>query len=289
MRHLGLDLGGTYVKWVVLEGRRGRSERPDEDAGAEGPEAVIGRLIAAGREAGAGRHGRDRRAGPLRRRPRRRRPSSSTSRATGTAVRSPVPSARRSGAPARLINDARAFALAEWTLGAARGCDTAAFFVVGTGVGGGIVVGGAPHEGREGRAGELGHFTIDPEGPLCNCGNHGCVEAFVRARTRGGGRRERRPLLGIGIGNAIVVLAPDRVVVGGGVAAAGEALLGPRASGGRAPRDGLRARRRRARRSSACSPARSERRYAGPRCASAPALRALKSSRIVSVAVAPTA
>ena len=129
------------------------------------------------------------------------------------------------GAPARLINDARAFALAEWTLGAARGCDTAAFFVVGTGVGGGIVVRGAPHEGREGRAGELGHFTIDPDGPRCNCGNRGCVEAFVRDAVEAGDIESAGRYLGIGICNAIVALAPDRVVVGGGVATAGEALL----------------------------------------------------------------
>jgi glucokinase len=193
---------------------------------AEGPEAVIGRLIAVGRGAGPvdtvgiGVPGLfDDAAG-----------------ATtfiiniagdwdGRPVAGPVGEAL--GAPARLINDARAFALAEWTLGAARGCDTAAFFVVGTGVGGGLVVRGAPHEGREGRAGELGHMTIDPDGPRCNCGNHGCLEAFVRDAVRSGDIRSAGRYLGIGIANAIVTLAPDRVVVGGGVARAGEKLLGP--------------------------------------------------------------
>ena len=226
MRHLGLDLGGTYVKWVVLEDGAVAASGRTETAASAGPDAVIDRLIATGREAGSvdtigiGVPGLF---------------DDATGTTTflvnvegdwsGRPVAGPVGEAL--GAPARLINDARAFALAEWTLGAARGCDTAAFFVVGTGVGGGIVVGGAPHEGREGRAGELGHFTIDPDGPRCNCGNHGCVEAFVRDAVEAGDFESAGRYLGIGIGNAIVALAPDRVVVGGGVATAGEALLAP--------------------------------------------------------------
>ena len=225
MRSLGLDLGGTNIKWVVLEGGGVATSGEVETRAAEGPEAVIGRLVAAGREAGhvdtvgIGVPGLfDDAAG-----------------ATtflvnvpgdwdGRPVAKPVGAALE--APARLINDARAFALAEWTLGAARGCDTAAFFVVGTGVGGGVVVGGSPHEGREGRAGELGHFTIDPDGPRCNCGNDGCVEAFVRDALGRGDVEDAGRYLGIGIANAIVALAPDLVVVGGGVARAGERLLG---------------------------------------------------------------
>jgi glucokinase len=130
-------------------------------------------------------------------------------------------------APAALINDARAFALAESALGAARDCDTAVFVAVGTGVGGGITVGGRFHEGRAGRAGEIGHVTIGEKGPLCTCGNRGCLEAFVREAL--GERRLRRAgqLLGIGVANAIVLLAPDLVVVGGGVGSVGEKLLEP--------------------------------------------------------------
>ena len=152
----------------------------------------------------------------------------------GRPVAGPVGEAL--GAPARLINDARAFALAEWTLGAGRGCDTAAFFVVGTGVGGGIVVGGAPHEGREGRAGELGHVTIDPDGPALQL-RQPRLRRGVRARRGQAGDSERSAgrYLGIGIANAIVTLAPDRVVVGGGVAKAGARRCsdrpGPRSRG----------------------------------------------------------
>ena len=226
MRNLGLDLGGTKIKWVVLENGEPTASGEVSTGSADGPEAVVGRLVAAGREAGQvdtvgiGVPGLFDDA-----------KGSTTFLVNvpgdweGRAVAGPVGEAL--GAPARLINDARAFALAEWTLGAARGCDTAAFFVVGTGVGGGIVVGGSPHEGREGRAGELGHFTIHPEGPRCNCGNHGCVEAFVREALRAGDIEGAGRYLGIGIANAIVVLAPDLVVVGGGVAkAVGQRLLG---------------------------------------------------------------
>jgi glucokinase len=225
VRNLGLDLGGTRIKWVVLENGEVTLRGEAETRAPEGPDAVIERLIAAGRDAGhvdtvgIGVPGLF---------------DDATGSTTflvnvpgdwdGRPVAGPVGDAL--GAPARLINDARAFALAEWTLGAARGCDTAAFFVVGTGVGGGVVVGGAPHEGREGRAGELGHFTIHPDGPPCNCGNNGCVEAFVRRAVDAGDLASAGRYLGIGIANAIVALAPDRVVVGGGVAQAGEALLG---------------------------------------------------------------
>jgi glucokinase len=130
-------------------------------------------------------------------------------------------------APAALINDARAFALAESELGAARGCDTAVFVAIGTGVGGGITVGGRFHEGRAGRAGEIGHITIAEKGPQCTCGNIGCLEAFVREALEARRLRRAGQLLGIGVANAVVLLAPDRVVVGGGVGSVGEKLLEP--------------------------------------------------------------
>ena len=52
---------------------------------------------------------------------------------------------------------------------------------LGTGVGGVIAVDGRVHQGHDGTAGEVGHQTIDPDGPSCDCGNHGCLEAFARA------------------------------------------------------------------------------------------------------------
>jgi glucokinase len=104
--------------------------------------------------------------------------------------------------------------------------------------------------GRDGTAGELGHQTVDPTGPLCGCGNNGCLEAFcstsaiaqacgvpdletaIAAAKRGdagalAGLERSGRMLGIAIGNAIVLLTPERVVVGGGGAAAGELLFAP--------------------------------------------------------------
>jgi glucokinase len=152
--------------------------------------------------------------------------------------------------PVVLINDARAFGLAELQLGAGRGCRTMVGLALGTGVGGVVVVDGHVHFGHDGTGGEAGHQTILPDGPQCTCGNRGCLEALTRAdavaaacgtetadeAVRAAQAGERGAVdgfaqigrwLGIGISNLIVVLTPDRVVLGGGVAAAGELLLGP--------------------------------------------------------------
>jgi glucokinase len=154
------------------------------------------------------------------------------------------------GLPTVLINDARSFTLAEARLGAAAGLATVVCVTLGTGVGGGIVIDGQLRAGPQGRAGEIGHQVIDPEGPPCGCGNRGCVESFVSAAAvcRAGGcdtvesvfraaatgdPRAAAALAGmvehlaVGIANLVTVLRPDGVVVGGGVAAAGEALLAP--------------------------------------------------------------
>ena len=226
MRHLGLDLGATYVKWVVLEDDEIVDDGKLETRAAQGPDAVVGRLVSVGDHAGAvdtvglgvpGLFDAEQ----------------------GVATFLPnlpgdwgkVPLTARVGdalgAPTSLINDARAFALAESVLGAARGCDTAVFVAVGTGVGGGITVGGRFHEGRAGRAGEIGHLTIAEKGPRCTCGNRGCLEAFVREALAARRLRRAGQLLGIGVANAIALLAPDRVVVGGGVGSVGEKLLAP--------------------------------------------------------------
>src|SRR5436190_21664141 len=148
------------------------------------------------------------------------------------------------GIPTALINDARAFGLAELRLGAGRGIASMVGLVLGTGVGGVIAIDGRVVLGHDGSAGELGHQTLDPDGPECGCGNRGCLEAFVRAdrfaaacgtatpeaavgAARGGDTRAVAGLaeiglwLGIGIANMIAVVSPDRVVIGGGVAAAG--------------------------------------------------------------------
>ncbi len=253
--HLGIDMGVTNLKWAAVEHDGAdwrildRGQVPTRSA--EGPAAVTERIIETGRGAllrwpsiatlGVGVPGLYD-------------PASGTTRFlvnmpggwNGQAVAGPVSAAL--GIPCALINDARAFGLAELRLGAGRGADSMVGLTLGTGVGGVIAVDGKVHQGHDGTGGEVGHQTIDPDGPSCNCGNNGCLEAFARAdriaeacgtetveaavnAARAGDARAIAGLervgryMGIGIGNMITVISPDRVVIGGGVAAAGELLL----------------------------------------------------------------
>jgi glucokinase len=152
--------------------------------------------------------------------------------------------------PAHLINDARAFGLAELRLGAGRGASTMIGLTLGTGVGGVVAVEGAVVQGHDGTAGELGHQVMEPDGRPCTCGGRGCLEAYARAdritelcgttsveqaveRARAGDRQALDGLaevchwLAIGITNMVVTLTPDRVVIGGGISAAGDLLVEP--------------------------------------------------------------
>ena len=174
------------------------------------------------------------------------------------------------GRPVWLVNDARAFSLAESTLGAGKGAPTVACFTLGTGIGGGIVIDGRLHLGLDGHAGEFGHHTIDVNGPVDGIGNRGGFEALasgpaiaamgVRAVMQGfstqigelaendlnritpqiikqaaengdqiaqGILNEAGGYLGAGIANVITILAPHRVVIGGGMAQLGEWIMRP--------------------------------------------------------------
>jgi predicted NBD/HSP70 family sugar kinase len=161
---------------------------------------------------------------------------------------------RRLGLDVTVENDANLGALAEWTSGAGRGCNTIAYVKVSTGIGAGLIVDGRPFRGAGGTAGELGHTVIDPHGPVCRCGNRGCLEAIVGAqalvdalrsslgelslagmleRAAHGDGACRRVLAdaGTAIGAAMATLCnllnPERIVVGGDLAAAGDLLLEP--------------------------------------------------------------
>ncbi|HEV2027896.1 MAG TPA: ROK family protein [Candidatus Dormibacteraeota bacterium] len=256
-RHLGLDLGGTNLKWVVLE-RDGSSQSvlatgqvPTDTS--RGERSVVEQMIEIARASfrdlglmetvGIGVPGLyDPVAGTTRFMP------NVPGKWAGVPVAAEVSAAVR--APALLINDARGFTLAEHRLGAGRGVDSMLGITLGTGVGGGLILGGALYMGHDGTAGEFGHLTILPDGPPCNCGSRGCLEALARAdaivaacgqstvemsvqAARAGDRRAQQGLtevgqyLGIGVGNVLAMLSVDRVVVGGGVAAAGEMLLEP--------------------------------------------------------------
>lgn len=87
--------------------------------------------------------------------------------------------AERVGLPVFVDNDANLAMLAEWRFGAARGAGDAALLTIGTGIGGGLVVGGALQRGSQGAGAELGHMVVQADGPLCNgnCPNRGCLES----------------------------------------------------------------------------------------------------------------
>jgi glucokinase len=169
-----------------------------------------------------------------------------------------------------ILNDVRAITLGEFTFGAGRDDTDMACFAIGTGIGGGIIVNGQLVLGIGGQAGELGHLTIDINGPRCGCGNNGCLEAFasapaianmgVKAVQQGqatligeltnfdlnkitpkviadaavqGDEIAQRiwndagHYIGTGIANILVTLATNKIVISGGVAAAGDLLLNP--------------------------------------------------------------
>lgn len=173
------------------------------------------------------------------------------------------------GLPVALINDARAMTLGEWRFGAGRGVDIACL-TLGTGIGGGLVINGKLHLGPTGSAGELGHISVDVNGPQCGCGNRGCIEAFASgpaisamgmkavvqgqetriADLAGGDLNRITPeliceaahagdriakqiyefagmIIGAGVANIILAVSPRRIVIGGGVAAAGDLILDP--------------------------------------------------------------
>ena len=89
--------------------------------------------------------------------------------------------AERLGLPVEVDNDANVAAIAEWRAGAARGADHAVVLTIGTGIGGGLILGGAPYRGSIGAGAELGHVTIDVDGPPCqgHCPNNGCLETMA--------------------------------------------------------------------------------------------------------------
>ena len=86
------------------------------------------------------------------------------------------------GAKTWLINDANAAALGEHYLGVARGLKSLIYLAVGTGIGGAIIIAGRLYTGASGSAGEIGHMTIDVNGPRCECGNTGCLETLASGK-----------------------------------------------------------------------------------------------------------
>lgn len=126
--------------------------------------------------------------------------------------------------PVMVDNDANLAALGENRFGAGRGVANMVMLTVGTGIGGGIIIDGQLYRGRDGSAGEFGHMVIDRNGPLCGCGNHGCLEAIaagpaIEAANGSQDEAERAAgtAIGIGLANIINTLNPELIVLGGGV------------------------------------------------------------------------
>jgi glucokinase len=158
-------------------------------------------------------------------------------------------------------NDANMVAIAEARVGAGRGFNHIVFITVGTGIGGGIVINGQLYRGGSYNAAEIGHMSIDFNGNPCGCGNMGCLETYASApailryyqqklkenqqkvdpeilstelifeRARNGEKLAQETLtaateyLGRGIANVVTLLNPQAVIIGGGVAEAGEDYL----------------------------------------------------------------
>ncbi|MDT9682252.1 ROK family transcriptional regulator [Streptomyces sp. TRM76323] len=161
----------------------------------------------------------------------------------------------RLGVPVYVDNDANLGALGELVWGAGRGVRDLAYIKVASGVGAGLVIDGQIYRGPGGTAGEIGHITLDESGPVCRCGNRGCLETFTAARyvlpllrpghgpdltmervvqlAREGDPGCRRVVadvgrhIGSGVANLCNLLNPSRVVLGGDLAEAGELVLAP--------------------------------------------------------------
>ena len=246
-RRIGIDLGGTKVEGVVLdESGRPLARRRVPTQQASGYEHIVattarlvGELRALAPECdavGVGTPGAvSTRTGLLK--------NSNTLCLNGRDLRGDL--ARRIGLRVAVENDANCFALAEATTGAGQGAAVVFGVIMGTGVGGGLVLDGRLWSGPQHIAGEWGHHSIDPAGPRCYCGQRGCVESFIagpavqaRYRERGGEAlamdaivaRARRnepaaravftqflDYFGRALANLINILDPDVVVLGGGL------------------------------------------------------------------------
>jgi len=122
----------------------------------------------------------------------------------------------RVGLPVLVENDANAAAWAEWRLGAATGEEAVVCLTLGTGIGGGIVLGGRVYRGRYGIAGEFGHMQVVPGGHPCECGNHGCLEQYASGNALVRGAREllvtdsaaAQPLLTMAGGDSDAISGP---------------------------------------------------------------------------------
>ncbi|WP_433087876.1 ROK family protein [Dactylosporangium sp. CA-052675] len=249
-RVLAVDVGGTKFAAAVIDADGEVHARAEEPIAGDDPVAVLRRVVTATgpRHVDAAAIGS---AGPL-------------DRERGTVSPVNIPAWRDfplaatvarwlPAVPLSLAGDAQCMALGEWWRGGRPG--SLLGVVVSTGIGGGLVLDGRPHLGPTGNAGHIGHITVDPRGQACPCGAVGCVETFASgpamvrwARGRGWSGPDARALataagagdpvareafdrgaeaLATGLLTTAALCDVDRVVVGGGVAEAGDVLFDP--------------------------------------------------------------
>lgn len=249
---IGIDVGGTKLVAGALDATGTVVDRRRVATPREDPAALVDAIVALARDLGDGLPlglgvaGIIDRAGTVRYAP--------NLRISDFPLRQLL--VDELGVPVRVLNDATVALYGEWRAGAGQGADDLLMLTVGTGVGGGILVGGHLVDGANGLGGELGHLIVHEGGRLCPCGNAGCLEAYAsgtaierRARVRlesgsvstslstlegpldgravtdaarAGDRfaigvlEEAGYWLGVGIGALVNALDPARVLVGGG-------------------------------------------------------------------------
>lgn len=250
--HLGIDVGGTTVKWMLVDSAGavvGEGREETCRSGVVGQVAdLASRLVAEHEEVvGIGvicpglvdeRHGRVVYAANLD--------------LDGARVADEVGAA--TARPTLLGHDGRAAGLAEGLLGAGRGADSFVMMPIGTGISAALVQPSGVWGGASFSAGEIGHSPVFPDGETCLCGKRGCVEAYASAQAIGRryarlagedvGAREVEVRLGkdpvadrvwadavealaLALTHLVLAVDPGRIIIGGGLSKAGETLLGP--------------------------------------------------------------
>lgn len=266
---VGIDLGGTKISGVVVNEKGEKLSQYTIPTNAfEGEEVVLNRIMMVIDKVieDAGKKSDEIKAigigspGPL-------------NAAKGIIIETPnlpfrdfqlvKPIKDKYGVPTYLDNDANVAAIGEFMFGAGKGTNNMVYITVSTGVGGGAIINGKIYRGSTNNALELGHATVLPNGPRCNCGNYGCLEALSSGTAIARQAKEAiesgaettlknydkvtsyevfleaqkgdkiaseildRSLefLGIGVANAITNYDPDMIIIGGGVSQIGEVLF----------------------------------------------------------------
>jgi fructokinase len=244
----GIDLGGTKIEGAVLEGGQVLARHRIPTEADQGYGHIVSRIQLLLREVETQVGRRAERIGIGT--PGTRDPESGLMRGCNTTALNGQPLLQdlesSLGIPVKIANDANCFALAEAVMGAGKGHRVVFGVIMGTGVGGGVVVDGRVLEGMQGIAGEWGHNELKREGEPCYCGRKGCVETYLsgpaleRVYTEFSGVRRRLPeiveryrdgsdedarstmeflflMFGKAIAPVVNILDPDAIVLGGGV------------------------------------------------------------------------